>query len=145
MASAGPYAACFLASESSQSTEELLSIEGLSFTLEPNTRYKFKYLIYFEAKHGIVFGMKGPLRPTFSGYKIETPLLSEASALRFVQNYNEVSTLVVDGTEGLVEISGVFRTGTAGGTLMPQYASAIEGEVVTIKASSKGTLHDQGS
>lgn len=103
--------------------------------LEPNTRYTFEYLIYFQAETAITIGMLGPVKPTFSTFRVETPLVATAKPLEIRRGSHEAR---ITGTGGVVQIRGTIRTGVAGGTMLPRYQGK-----ATIGAESRGSIHDQ--
>jgi hypothetical protein len=138
--------AVILDADVSQSTTGLQDVAGLSYALEPNTLYKFLYLIRFRTAAvgtGIALGMNGPLSPTFSTFRVETPLSATAAALQFRRGFNvAVASPSVDAANAdcIAQIEGVIRTGLAGGTLLPRYASEVAGSLVTVKQYSCGFL-----
>ena len=123
----------------------LQDIEVLALLLAPNTLYKFKFLIHFRGADGIALSINGPLRPTFSGFRAETPLSTAAVPLLFGWGGNFVTALPADGDTGVVELSGVIRTGVAGGTLVPRFAARTVGIPAEVTLDSYGTIYDQST
>lgn len=128
------------------STTTLQDILGLGFLLEPNRLYKFLYLIRFQTAAtttGIALGVNGPLAPTFSTFKVETPLSATAAALQFHRDFTTaIATTGVDAANSdcIAQIQGTIRTGVLGGILMPRYASEVSGSTVRVKQFSCGFL-----
>lgn len=70
--------------------------------------------------------MLGPLKPTFSTFKVETPLLASAAPLKIRWSLFEASVMPLQGDRGVFEVSGTIRTGVASETLLPVFTGPVE-------------------
>jgi hypothetical protein len=126
------------------------SATGLGLAVAANTTYSFDYFILFQssaAATGIGLALTGPASPNFISYTATIPIAADATTAMFSgwgTAYDDTvlgTAVQATGTTYVARIYGVISTGGTSGTLTPRFRSEINGNTVTIKAGSWGSLN----
>lgn len=125
------------------SSATYVNIPELSLTLAANTKYKIRYIIIGRAVAGgtgLTFSLNaGTVAPIIvAGYWETSVNTTGTNRLNFVNltTNSQFSGVAAANTDQLVDCEIVLITGGAGGTLVPQFRSEVNGSQVTIQANS---------
>lgn len=122
---------------------------GLSFTVEANMYYEFKFMVLFSSAAtttGIKLSVSVPGSPAVLSASARIPVAADGTAGE-LNGWITASDDAVTGTgvqaastNYVAIVEGVLLTGGTGGTLQLRYASEVSGSGITIKAASNGQL-----
>jgi hypothetical protein len=126
------------------------STTGLGLSLAANTTYTFDYVVLFQSSAlatGIGLALTGPASPSYIDYTVTIPIGADGTGAMYSgwgTTYDDTvlgTAVQAANTTYVARIYGVITTGATAGTLTPRFRSEINGNTVTVKAGSWGSLN----
>lgn len=134
---------------SAYTSTSLTDASGLSFSVNANTYYHFKFIIVFSTASGntgIRLSVSVPSSPDILSAKAVIPIAADGTASELTGWITSSNDAVVGtgvqtlNTDYIAIVEGTLLTGANAGTLQLRYASEVSSSGVTIKKTSFGQL-----
>lgn len=129
-----------LGTDQTNSTVTLADVAGLSFPVQANTLYRFRFLVVFESAAtgtGIRLNLNGPPNPSLLAFNADMAATTGTMIARPQNAYDQGTAAGTSAylTGNLALVQGVIRP-TAAGTVVLRFASEVAASAVTIRAGS---------
>lgn len=146
---AGPSSTKLTSDLSAYTSTSLTDASGLSFSVNANTYYHFKFIIVFSTASGntgIRLSVSVPSSPDILSAKATIPIAADGTASELTGWITSSNDAVVgtgvqtSNTDYIAIVEGTLLTGANAGTLQLRYATEVSSSGVTIKKASFGNL-----